>query len=156
MFDHIADPDIRREAERLRRGELVRRDAAFARHRRAAHDSVPVTADPVELTSDTAIERAAANIVAGRRAWRKTPEGRFVLALNDIRAALERAGYAEDAARAAQNRDFNGERETCEHWAGALCDVARQLKSAALDAQLAAIDATACEVAPERVDATAA
>ena len=142
MFDHIADPDVRREAERLRRRELVRRDADFERRRRARFDGAPLDVDPSDLSTDAAIERAATGVVAARRAWRKTPEGRFVLALDDVRSALDRAAKAEDAARAAQNRDFEGERAICERWAGVLCDAARDIKSAALDAQLAAMDET--------------
>lgn len=141
MFDHIEDPEVRREAERLRHGELLRRDADLARRRRAEGSSVPFFSNPVELSSDEQIERAATNIVAGRRAWRKTPEGRFVIALNEVRAALDRIAAAEHEARAAQSRDFDGERAACERWAGALCEAAKRLKSAALDAQLAAMDA---------------
>ena len=140
MFDHIQDPEVRREAERLRHSELVRRDADLARRRRAEGSPVPFFSTPIELSCDEQIERAAANIVAGRRAWRKTPEGRFVAALNDVRAALDQIAAAEHEARAAQARDFDAERAACERWAGALCDAARRLKSAALDAQLAAMD----------------
>ena len=142
MFDPIDDPEVRREAEPLRRGELVRRDADLARRRRAEGASVPFFTDPIELSTDDQIERAAAGVVAARRAWRKTPEGRFVAALHEARAALDLAATAEHEARAAQSRDFDAERPACERWAGALCDAAKRLKSAALDAQLAAMDET--------------
>lgn len=155
MFDHIEDPEVRREAERLRHGELVRRDADLARRRRAEGSPVPFFTAPVELSACDQIERAAANIVAGRRAWRKTPEGRFVAALNDVRSALDQIAAAEHEARAAQSRDFDAERAACERWAGALCDAAKRLKSAALDAQLAAMNSADAD-AGARADTHAA
>ena len=152
MFDHIDDPEVRREAERLRRGELVRRDADLARRRSAEGSPVPFFAGPIELSSDDQIERAAAHVIAARRAWRKTPEGRFVAALNEARAALDLAAAAEQDARAAQCRDFDGERPACERWAAALFDAAKRLKSAALDAQLAAMEEPLTQSASESAE----
>ncbi|HEY3812836.1 MAG TPA: hypothetical protein VGL66_06390 [Caulobacteraceae bacterium] len=147
MFEHLNDPEIRREAERLRRGELARRDADLARRRRAEGSCVPVLSTPIELSTDEQIERAASNIVAGRRAWRKTPEGRFVAALNEARAAIDLAATAEHEARAAQSRSFAAERPACDRWSTALHTAAKRLTTAALDAQLAAMDVACADTA---------
>lgn len=132
----LRDPELAAAFLAERRREAVRRmERLRARRRLDGVDGDPGA--PREATEAELMDRAR-RVVADRRAFRASPEGRFLAALEEIGDALGLAVAILEEARSARCRGFEAERAFCHRKVDALVELSRRLRSAALDASLAA------------------
>jgi hypothetical protein len=130
------DPELASELLAERRREANRRAEWLHAQRRLEGLAGEPQTPFVELTEAELLDRAL-DAVAARHAFRASPEGRFLTALEEIGEVLALASAALDEARAARSRGFEDERSCCRRKADVLVELARRLRSTALDASLA-------------------
>jgi hypothetical protein len=131
------DPEVCAELMAERRRE-ANRQAAWLRERRSLQGVGDVLPERFSPASETELLARAERAVADRRAFRASPEGRFLTALEEMEEVVACVRALADEARAARSRGFEGERGFCRRKADGVGDLARRLRAAALDASLAA------------------
>lgn len=133
----ISDPDVRRAFDRLK----VKQEDDLRIYRDQMRFALsPLPGDEPPYLNDDEIMVLAQAEVAAMRVWQRSPEGRYVDAIMAIHALAIGLKIKVDQSLSARLRSWRGEIRQCDVLASELERLASQIRTLAIDAQLAVSD----------------